>query len=144
MHQVCQTCTPTSQIQWCQPTAHLISTLSYTHQHQASFSSRADVPTPTQNNHSGQKICNINPSAIQVSEQIDTCSEAAKAQADKCSKTLAPLYAGHPVAMYNTLKKIWVPATVICILSQDSYQVCTSNGSTYCHMCRHLHECSVK
>ena len=51
---------------------------------------------PTQNNHS-------DPSAIQVHEQINTCSEAARAQADKCSKTLAPLYAGQPVAMYDTL-----------------------------------------
>ena len=71
---------------------------------------------------------------MQVCEQIDTCSDAAKAQADKCSKPLAPLYAGQPVAMYDALKKIWGPATVICILPQSSYQVCTSNGSTYCHM----------
>ena len=76
--------------------------------------------------------------------RLTHCSEAAKAQADKCSKTLAPLYAGQPVAMYDTLRKIWVPATVIHVLPQNSYQVCTSNGSTYCHMQRHLHECSVK
>ena len=90
------------------------------------------------------KICNSDPSATQVHEQIDTCSESAKAQADKCSKTLAPLYAGQPVATYNTLQKTWVPATVICILPQSSYLVCTSNGSTYCHTQRHLCECSVK
>ena len=46
--------------------------------------------------------------------------------------------------MYDTLRKIWVPATVICVLPWNSYQVCTSNGSTYCHMWRHLHEHSVK
>ena len=40
--------------------------------------------------------------------------------------------------------KIWVPATVICILPWSSYLVCTSNGSTYCWMQRHLRECSVK
>ena len=85
------------------------------------------------------KICNSDPSAIQVHEQINTCSEVAKAQADKCSKTLAPLYAGQPVAMYDTLQKIWVPATVTHVLPQNSYQVCTSNGSTYCHTQRHLH-----
>ena len=90
------------------------------------------------------KICNNDPSAIQVCEQTDTCSEAAKSQADKCSKTLAPLYAGQPVAMYDTLWKIWVPATVIHILPWNSYQVHTSNGSTYHCMWRHLHECSVK
>ena len=49
------------------------------------------------------KICNSNPSATHIHEQIDTCSESAKAQADKCSKTLAPLYAGQPVTMYDTL-----------------------------------------
>ena len=90
------------------------------------------------------KICNSDPSALQVHEQIDKCSEAVKLQADKCSKTLAPMYAGQPVATYNTLQKIWVPATVICILPQSSYLVCTSNGSTYHHMWRHLQECSVK
>ena len=81
---------------------------------------------------------------MQVHEQIDTCSEAVKSQADKRSKTLAPLYAGQPVATYDTLQKIWVPATVICILPWSSYLVCTSNGSTYHHMQRHLHECNVK
>ena len=81
---------------------------------------------------------------MQVCEQIDTRSDAAKTQADKCSKTLATLYAGQPVAMYDTLRKIWVPATVIRVHPQDSYQVCTSAGSTYCHTWRHLHEYSVK
>ena len=90
------------------------------------------------------KICNSDPSTMQVCEQIDTHSKAAKAQGDKHSKTLAPLYAGKPVAMYDTLKKIWVPATVISVLPQNTYQVCTSNGSTYCHMWRHLREHSVK
>ena len=46
--------------------------------------------------------------------------------------------------MYDTLQKIWVTATVIHVLPRNSYQVCTSNGSTYCHMWRHLHEHSVK
>ena len=46
--------------------------------------------------------------------------------------------------MYDTFRKIWVPATVIHVLLWSSYQVCTSNGSTYCCMRRHLHECSVK
>ena len=90
------------------------------------------------------KIHNSDPSAIQVREQIDTCSESAKAQADKCSKALVPLYAGQPVATFDTLRKIWVPGTVICILPCSSYLVCTSNGSTYCRIWRHLRECSVK
>ena len=81
---------------------------------------------------------------MHIHEKIDTCSEAVKSQADKCSKTLVPLYAGQPVATYDTLRKLWVPATVICILPWSSYLVCTSNGSTYCRMQRHLCECSVK
>ena len=51
------------------------------------------------------KIYNNNPTAIQVHEQIDTCSEVAKSEADKCSKTLALLYAGQPVAMYDTSER---------------------------------------
>ena len=90
------------------------------------------------------KIHNSDPSAMQVREQIDTRSESAKAQADKCSKSLAPMYAGQPVATYDTLRKIWVPATVIRILPWSSYLVHTSNGSTYCRMRRHLREHSVK
>ena len=75
---------------------------------------------------------------MHIHEQIDTCSEAVKSQVDKRSKTLAPLYAGQPVATYDTLQKLWVPATVTRILPQSSYLVCTSNGSTYHHMQRHL------
>ena len=90
------------------------------------------------------KIHNSDPSAIQVCAQIDALSESVKAQTDKCSKTLAPMYAGQPVATYDTLQKLWVPATVIHILPGNSYLVCTSNGSTYRCMQRHLHEGSVK
>ena len=89
------------------------------------------------------KIHNSNPSAIHLHEQMDKCSEATKAQADKHSKTLVPLYAGQPVAMYNTLRRIWVPATVIHVLPWNSYQVWTSNGSTY-HCTWRYCECSVK
>ena len=90
------------------------------------------------------KIHNNDPSPIQVCEQIDTCSEVAKSQANKYNKTLVPLYACQPVAMYGTLRKIWVLATVICVLPWNSYQVCTSNGSTYHCTWRHFHECRVK
>ena len=90
------------------------------------------------------KICNNDPSSTQVCEQINTPSEVDKSQADKCSKTLVPLYAGQPVATYDTLRKNWIPATVICVLQWNSYQVCTTNGSTYHCTWRHLHECSVK
>ena len=54
------------------------------------------------------KIHNSDPAAPQVHKQINAHSESAKAQADKHSKTLVPLYAGQPVATYNTLQKIRV------------------------------------
>ena len=81
------------------------------------------------------KICNINPSAIQVHEQIFvTCSDAFKSHANKHCKPLAPLYAGQPVAMYDTICKIWILAMVVWVLAKDSYQVCMSNGTVYCCM----------
>ena len=46
--------------------------------------------------------------------------------------------------MYDSLRKIWINSTVIHVLPPNSYQVCTSNGSTYHHMWRHLCEHSVK
>ena len=52
------------------------------------------------------KICNSDPSAMQVCEQINTCSESAKSQADKHSKTLVPLYAGQPVATLTPFERL--------------------------------------
>ena len=71
-------------------------------------------------------------------------SDASKSQADKQYKSLAPLYASQPIVMYNTLCKIWIPATVVHVLLKDSYQVCTSNGMVHCCRRQHLCECSVK
>ena len=46
--------------------------------------------------------------------------------------------------MYDTLHKIWIPATVVCVMLKDSYQVHISNGVVYHCMNQHLCECSVK
>ena len=90
------------------------------------------------------KIHNTDPAALQVHKRIATCSDTFRTQADKHCKSLAPLYAGQPVAMYDTLCKIWVPTTVVHVLPKDNYQVYTSNGTVY-HCTRwHLHEHSVK
>ena len=62
------------------------------------------------------RICNTHPAALQVCEWIESHSDAFKLQADKCCKSLTPLYAGQPVAMYETLCKILIPAMVVCIL----------------------------
>ena len=77
-------------------------------------------------------------------EWIDTHSDTFKSQADKHCKSLAPLYVGQPAAMYNTLHKIWIHATVVHILPKDNYQVRISKGTVYHCMRWHLHECSVK
>ena len=90
------------------------------------------------------KICNNDPAALQVCEWISSHSDTFKAQADKHCKPLAPLYAGQPIAIYYTLCKIWIPPTVVCILSKDSYQVCTSDGMVYHCTRQHLCEHSVK
>ena len=82
--------------------------------------------------------------ATQVCKQIVTCSDAFKSQAGKNCKSLAPLYAGQPVAMYDTLHKFWILSTVVCILPKDSYQVCTSDSTIYHCMRQQLCECSVK
>ena len=90
------------------------------------------------------EICNPDPAALQVREWIDTHSDAFRSQGDKHCKSLAPLYAGQPVATYDTFHKIWIPSTVVHVLPKDSYQVCTSNGTVYHHTRWHLHECSVQ
>ena len=90
------------------------------------------------------RICNTDLAALQIQEWIDVCSDASKSQADKWCKSLAPLSAGQPVAMYDTICKIWIPATVVHVLPKDSYEVCTSNGMVYCCTWWHLCEHSVK
>ena len=90
------------------------------------------------------RIHNTGPAALPINEWIDAHSDASKSQADKQCKTLAPLYAGQPVVIYDTLCKIRNPATVVHVLPKDSYQVCTSNGVVYCCTRWHLCECSVK
>ena len=98
------------------------------------------LPAPAELLYQGQlrttipaKIHNTDPAAIQVCEQIATHSDTFKSQANKHCKSLMPLYAGLPVAMYDTLHKIWIPAMVVCVLPKDSYQVCTGDGTVYCH-----------
>ena len=44
----------------------------------------------------------------------------------------------------DTVRKIWIPATVVHALPKDSYQVHTSNGMVYHHTRWHLCECSAK
>ena len=46
---------------------------------------------------------------MQIREQIDTCSEAAKAQAVKCSKPLALLYAGNQLQHMTPFKRFGSP-----------------------------------
>ena len=64
--------------------------------------------------------------------------------ADKCSKQFAPFDASQPIGTFDTLRKIWIPTTVVHILPKNSYQVHTANGTIYCHTRCHLWECSVR
>ena len=90
------------------------------------------------------RICNTDPAALQIHECIDAGSNASKSQADKWCKSLAPLYASQPIAMYDTILKSWIPTTVVHVLLKDGYQVHTSNGVVYCCMRWHLHKHNVK
>ena len=65
-------------------------------------------------------------------------------KADKHCICLAPLYVGQPIAMYDYLHQIWIPAMVVHILPKDSHQVHTNDGTVYCHMRWHWCECSIK
>ena len=53
------------------------------------------------------KIHNSDPSALQVHEQIDTCSKAVKSQADKCSKNTCTL------VCWSTSCNIWHPSKAL-------------------------------
>ena len=79
------------------------------------------------------KSTTLTQQSSQVCKWIDTHSDTFGSQAGKHCKSLAHLYAGQLVAMYDTLYKIWVPTTVVCILAKDCYQVCTSDGTIYHH-----------
>ena len=59
------------------------------------------------------KIHNTDCTALQVCKQIATHFDTFKSQADKHYKSLALLYAGQSVAMYDTLHKIWTPTMVV-------------------------------
>ena len=90
------------------------------------------------------RICNTDQAALQVQEHLEDQVKHAKSYAVKCSKQLAPFCAGQPIAIFDTLRKISIPATVVHVLPKNSYHVCTANG-TICHHTRcHLWECSVK
>ena len=71
-------------------------------------------------------------------------AELAESYADKHSKQLPPFYPGQPIATFDTLRKIWIPTTVVHVIPKNSYQVCTANGTIYCYTKCHLWECSVR
>ena len=90
------------------------------------------------------KSTTLNPTSPPSSQMDSYLLKHLQRQADKHCKSIAPLYASQPVAIYDILHKIWVPATVVCFLPKDSYQIHTSNGTVYCHTRWHLGKHSVK
>ena len=111
----------------------------------------AKLPSPSQMlyNHKIQitipsRIHNIDSAVLQVQEHLEDQAEHTKSYPDKNSKQLAPFYAGQPTATFYTMRKIWIPATVVHVLPKNNYQVHTANGTIYCHTRCHLWECCVR
>ena len=97
-----------AKLQQCQSTSCLTSTLSYTHRHQTSISSRAVVPMLTQNNLSSQDmqqwpISHTHPWADWHTLWI------CQGTGWQILQILVPLYAGQPVAKYDTLQGFGFP-----------------------------------
>ena len=92
------------------------------------------------------RICNTDPAALQVQEHLKDWAEHVKSYAYKHSKQLAPFYAGQPIATFDTLRKIWIPTTVVHVFCKNSYQVCNANGTIYhctrCHLWQHSVKCN--
>ena len=114
MCEVHQICTPTSQVQQCQYTAHSASTPSYTHWHQASLPSRAIVPMPTQNNHSGQDLQQwpiIHTNLWADWHMFWSCQITGwQMQQNTCT-----------TVCWSTSCNVWYCPTVIHVLPQNSY-----------------------
>ena len=92
-------------------------------QHLKAMPANAKLPSPSQMlyNHKihttiPSRICNTDPATLQVQEHHEDQAEHAKPYADKHSKQLAPFYAGQPIATFDTLRKIWIPTTLIILL----------------------------
>ena len=90
------------------------------------------------------RICNTDPAALQFQEHLEDWAKHSKSYADKCSKWYVAFYASQPIATFDTLRKIWISTTVVCVLPKNNYQVHTANGTIYHHTRCHLWECNVK
>ena len=86
------------------------------------------------------RIQNTDPAALQVQDCLEDFAEQANSNADRHSEQLAQVYSGQPIATFDTLRKIWIPTTVVCILLKDSYQMHTANGTIYHHARHHIWE----
>ena len=90
------------------------------------------------------RICNTDPAALQVQEHLEDWAEHTKSYAGMHFKQIAAFYAGQPIATFDTLRKIWIPSTGFHVIPENSYQVCTANGTIYHNTRCHLQECSVR
>ena len=133
--------TATCKVQWYKSSIAL--------QHLKATPVDAKLPSPSQLLYNHKicttipfKICNTDPAAIQ--EHLEDRAEHVKSYADKHSRQLSPFYASQPIATFDTLRKIWIPITLVHVLPKNCYQVCTPNGIIYHHTRCHLWEFSVK
>ena len=131
---ISEACTQMCYIQWCQfhssPSWHskLLQLVPSSHHLLSSCTNTSSGPP------SLPKSATLTQQPSKFVNRCATHSDTFRSQADKHCKSLATLYAGQPVAMYDTLCKIWVSTTVVHVLPKDSYQVCTSDGTVYCGM----------
>ena len=49
------------------------------------------------------RIHSTDPTALQVQDHLEDWAKQAKSNAGKCTKQLAPFYAGQPIATFDTL-----------------------------------------
>ena len=53
-------------------------------------------------------------------------------------------YTGQPINTFETMRKMWIPTTVVHVLPKDAYQVCIANRTIYHCPRHHLWECTVR
>ena len=96
---------------------------------------RTTLPGPIRNN---------NPDADRIREHLDEKSKKSKDHWDNSAQPLAPLYAGQKISFYDTIRKIWIPATILTVLPNDKYRIETTEGTVYNRTRRQLRERSVR
>ncbi len=86
------------------------------------------------------KIPNTDPAQEETCNHLEDKKDHQKETKDKHARPLAPLYSGQAISWYSTLKRLWLPATIICKQPHNSYLIKTPEGNIYRRTCQHLRE----